>query len=182
MNQQLKVLVCATIVATQWGFAANAQLGSEASGVSRAVYTMTNDASENSILVYSRNANGRRLFKGLFRPTAGVREEFSTRSNRRGHWYSAKMVHFSLLLTRAAEPLAHFGSRRYGLDFIGEVHLWRRGANQHRHPRRSALYTEYRGYYRFSHPAQRDTQGGSIIHSVFSNGWGERSRRFRHRF
>ena len=32
MNQQLKVLVCATIVATQWEFAANAQLGSEASG------------------------------------------------------------------------------------------------------------------------------------------------------
>jgi hypothetical protein len=45
------LLVCATIVATHWGVTANAQLGSEGSGVSGAVYTMTNDASENSILV-----------------------------------------------------------------------------------------------------------------------------------
>src|SRR5580704_8117568 len=50
------------------------------------------------------------LFKGRFRPTAGVLEEFSTHSNRRDRWCSAKMVHFSLPLTRAAEPLAHSGS------------------------------------------------------------------------
>src|ERR1700688_1839015 len=50
------------------------------------------------------------LFKGRFRPTAGVLEEFSTHSNRRDHWYSAKMARFSSLLTQAAEPLAHSGS------------------------------------------------------------------------
>jgi len=64
MNRKFKALVCATIVATQWGFAANAQLGSEASSASGAVYTMTNDGSENSPLVHSRNANGLLTLRG----------------------------------------------------------------------------------------------------------------------
>ena len=64
MKAKLNLLVCATIVATHWGFKANAQLGSEASGASGAVYTMINDASENSILVYSRNSNGLLTFQG----------------------------------------------------------------------------------------------------------------------
>jgi hypothetical protein len=43
---------------------ANAQVGSNSSSVSGAVYTMTNGASENSILVYSRNSNGLLTFQG----------------------------------------------------------------------------------------------------------------------
>jgi 6-phosphogluconolactonase len=64
MNPKFNLLVCATIVATQWGVTANAQLSSQDSSVSGAVYTMTNDASENSILVYSRNSNGLLTFRG----------------------------------------------------------------------------------------------------------------------
>src|ERR1700739_540005 len=64
MNPKFNLLVCATIVATQCGVTANAQLSSQDSSVSGAVYTMTNDASENSILVYSRNSNGLLTFRG----------------------------------------------------------------------------------------------------------------------
>jgi 6-phosphogluconolactonase len=63
MKPKFNLLVCATIVATHWGVTANAQVGSEGSAVSGAVYTMTNDASENSILVYSRNSNGLLTFR-----------------------------------------------------------------------------------------------------------------------
>jgi 6-phosphogluconolactonase (cycloisomerase 2 family) len=64
MKAKFDFFVCVAIVATHWGVTANAQLGSEGSGVSGAVYTMTNDASENSILVYSRNSNGLLTFQG----------------------------------------------------------------------------------------------------------------------
>jgi 6-phosphogluconolactonase (cycloisomerase 2 family) len=64
MKLKFNLLVFATIVATHWGATANAQLGSQSLGVSGAVYTMTNDASENSILVYSRNSNGLLTFEG----------------------------------------------------------------------------------------------------------------------
>ncbi len=64
MKAKLNLLVCATIVATHWEVTANAQVGFQGSSVSGAVYTMTNDASENSILVYSRNANGLLTFQG----------------------------------------------------------------------------------------------------------------------
>jgi 6-phosphogluconolactonase len=67
MNARIKVLMCATIVAAHWSFTAHAQDGSGASG---AVYIMTNDASENSILVYSRNSNGLLTFQGPV-PTQG---------------------------------------------------------------------------------------------------------------
>src|SRR5260370_10247165 len=64
MKAKLTLLVCATIVATHWDVTATAQVGFQGSGVSGAVYTMTNDASENSILVYSRNSNRLLTFQG----------------------------------------------------------------------------------------------------------------------
>jgi 6-phosphogluconolactonase len=64
MKPKFNLLVCATIVATHWGATANAQLSPQGSSVSGAVYTMTNDPSENSILVYSRNSNGLLTFQG----------------------------------------------------------------------------------------------------------------------
>jgi 6-phosphogluconolactonase len=64
MKPKFNLLICATIVATHWGVTANAQLSSQGSSVSGAVYTMTNDASENSILLYSRNSNGLLTFRG----------------------------------------------------------------------------------------------------------------------
>jgi 6-phosphogluconolactonase len=64
MKAKLNLLVCATIVATHWEVTANAQVGFQGSSVSGAVYTMTNDASENSVLVYSRNSNGVLTFQG----------------------------------------------------------------------------------------------------------------------
>jgi 6-phosphogluconolactonase len=63
MKQKFDLLVCAIVVATLWGGTANAQVSSQGSGVSGAVYTMTNDASENSVLVYSRNSNGLLTFE-----------------------------------------------------------------------------------------------------------------------
>jgi hypothetical protein len=64
MKPKFTFFVCAALVATHWGVSANAQLGPEGSGVSGAVYTTTNDASENSILVYRRNSNGLLAFQG----------------------------------------------------------------------------------------------------------------------
>jgi 6-phosphogluconolactonase len=61
MKLKLNFLVCATIVATHWAVSGNAQNGPGQSG---AVYTMTNDPSNNSILVYSRNSNGVLTFQG----------------------------------------------------------------------------------------------------------------------
>ena len=86
MKPKFDLLVCATIVATHWGVTANAQLGSQGSGVFGAVYTMTNDASENSVLVYSRNSNGLLTLKVRFRLTVGVLVGSSIPSNRRDHW------------------------------------------------------------------------------------------------
>ena len=63
MKPKFDLLVCATVVATLWGGTANAQVSSQGLGVSGAVYTMTNDASENSVLVYSRNSNGLLTFE-----------------------------------------------------------------------------------------------------------------------
>ena len=65
MKPKFNLFVCAAIVATQWGVSANAQSGPRGSDVFGAVYTMTNDASENSILVYGRNSNGLLTFQGL---------------------------------------------------------------------------------------------------------------------
>jgi 6-phosphogluconolactonase len=63
MKPKFDLLVCAIVVATLWGGTANAQVSSQGSGVFGAVYTMTNDASENSVLVYSRNSNGLLTFE-----------------------------------------------------------------------------------------------------------------------
>ena len=64
MKRKFDLLVCAIVVATLWGGTANAQVSSQGSGVSGAVYAMTNDPSENSVLVYSRNSNGLLTFQG----------------------------------------------------------------------------------------------------------------------
>ena len=122
MNQQLKVFVCATIVATQLGFAANAQLGSEASGVSGAVYTMTNDASENSILVYSRNANGLLTFQGAVsahgRGSGGIIDPLQSQ----GSLVLSQDGSFLFAANAGSGTISSFRVRRYGLEFVGEVH------------------------------------------------------------
>jgi 6-phosphogluconolactonase (cycloisomerase 2 family) len=64
MKPKFNFFVCAAIVATYWGVSANAQSGPGGPGVSGAVYAMTNDASENSVLVYGRNSNGLLTFQG----------------------------------------------------------------------------------------------------------------------
>jgi 6-phosphogluconolactonase len=61
MKLKLNFLICATIVATHWAVTGNAQTRPAESG---AVYAMTNDASDNRILVYSRNSNGALSFQG----------------------------------------------------------------------------------------------------------------------
>ena len=122
MNPKFKVLVCATIVATQWGFAANAQLGSEASGLSGAVYTMTNDASENSILVYSRNANGLLTFQGAVsahgRGSGGILDPLQSQ----GSLVLSQDGSFLFAANAGSGTISSFRVRRYGLDFVGEVH------------------------------------------------------------
>jgi 6-phosphogluconolactonase len=64
MSKKFNILVCATIVATHCITVGNAQVRSASPGDSGAVYTMTNDASGNRILVYSRNSNGALTFQG----------------------------------------------------------------------------------------------------------------------
>ena len=121
MKPKFNLLVCATIVATHWGVTANAQLGSEGSVVSGAVYTMTNDASQNSILVYSRNSNGLLTFRG----------PVSTHGRGSGGMLDPLQSQGSLVLSQdgsflfAANPgsgtIATFRVVPSGLAFIGEA-------------------------------------------------------------
>jgi 6-phosphogluconolactonase (cycloisomerase 2 family) len=69
------------IVGTHWIITGNAQIRSAGPGDSGAVYTMTNDASGNRILVYSRNSNCALTFQGSVSTQAGAPEELSTRSD-----------------------------------------------------------------------------------------------------
>jgi 6-phosphogluconolactonase len=121
MKPKFNLLVCATIVATHWGVTANAQLGSEGSVVPGAVYIMTNDASENSILVYSRNSNGLLTFRG----------PVSTHGRGSGGMLDPLQSQGSLVLSQdgsllfAANPgsgtIATFRVVPSGLAFIGEA-------------------------------------------------------------
>jgi 6-phosphogluconolactonase len=119
MKPKFTWLVCATIVATHWGVTANAQIGS--SGVSGAVYTMTNDAAKNSILVYSRNSNGLLTFQG----------PVSTHGRGSGGVLDPLQSQESLVLSQdgsflfAANPgsgtITTFRVDQFGLDFVGQA-------------------------------------------------------------
>jgi 6-phosphogluconolactonase len=56
-------LAYAFLAATQWVSSGNAQIPSDNPAGSQAVYAMTNDATDNRILVYSRNSNGLLTFQ-----------------------------------------------------------------------------------------------------------------------
>ena len=158
MNPKFKVLVCATIVATQWGFAANAQLGSEASGVSGAVYTMTNDASENSILVYSRNSNGLLTFQGPVsthgRGSGGILDPLQSQ----GSLVLSQDGSFLFAANAGSGTITSFRVVRYGLAFVGEANSGGEG------PISIAIHgdllyvSEYGEYHGFPHPGRRKAQ------------------------
>src|SRR5208282_3317050 len=122
MNPKFEVLVCATIVATQLGFAANAQSGSEAPGVPGAVYTMTNDASENTILVYSRNSNGLLTFQGPVsahgRGSGGILDPLQSQ----GSLVLSQDGSFLFAANAGSGTISSFRVDRHGLNFIDEVH------------------------------------------------------------
>ena len=121
MNSKFNLLVCATIVATHWGFTANAQLGSEASGASGAVYTMTNDASENSILVYSRNSNGLLTFQGPVsthgRGSGGILDPLQSQ----GSLALSQDGSFLFAANAGSGTITSFRVVPFGLVFVGEA-------------------------------------------------------------
>jgi 6-phosphogluconolactonase len=121
MKAKFNLLVCATIVATHWNVTANAQLSPQGSSVSGAVYAMTNDPSENSVLVYSRNSNGLLTFRG----------PVSTHGRGSGGVLDPLQSQGSLLLSQdgsflfAANPgsgtITTFRVAPSGLAFVGET-------------------------------------------------------------
>jgi DNA-binding beta-propeller fold protein YncE len=119
MNSKFNLLVCATIVATHWGFTANAQLGSEGSGASGAVYTMTNDASENSVLVYSRNSNGLLTFRGPVsthgRGSGGILDPLQSQ----GSVVLSQDGSFLFAANAGSGTITTFRVDGFGLDFVG---------------------------------------------------------------
>jgi 6-phosphogluconolactonase len=121
MKLKLNLLVCATAVATHWGVTANAQLGSEGSSVSGAVYTMTNDASENSILVYSRNANGLLACRGPVsthgRGSAGILDPLQSQ----GSLVLSQDGSFLFAANPGSGTITTFRVVPSGLAFVGET-------------------------------------------------------------
>ena len=121
MKPKFNLLVCATIVATHWGVTANAQLGSEGSGVSGAVYTMTNDASENSILVYSRNSNGLLTFQGPVsthgRGSGGILDPLQSQ----GSVVFSQDGSFLFAANAGSGTITTFRVDGFGLEFVGET-------------------------------------------------------------
>jgi 6-phosphogluconolactonase len=121
MKLKFNLLVCATVVATHWGVTANAQLGSEGSSVSGAVYTMTNDASENSILVYSRNANGLLAFRGPVsthgRGSAGILDPLQSQ----GSLVLSQDGSFLFAANPGSGTITTFRVVPSGLAFVGET-------------------------------------------------------------
>jgi 6-phosphogluconolactonase len=121
MKPKFNLLVCATIVATHWGVTANAQLGSEGSGVSGAVYTMTNDASENSILVYSRNSNGLLTFQGPVsthgRGSGGILDPLQSQ----GSVVLSQDGSFLFAANAGSGTITTFRVDGFGLEFVGET-------------------------------------------------------------
>jgi 6-phosphogluconolactonase len=119
MNSKFNLLVSATIVATHWGFTANAQLGSEGSGASGAVYTMTNDASENSVLVYSRNSNGLLTFRGPVsthgRGSGGILDPLQSQ----GSVVLSQDGSFLFAANAGSGTITTFRVDGFGLDFVG---------------------------------------------------------------
>jgi 6-phosphogluconolactonase len=121
MNARFNVLICATIVATHWSVMANAQVGSNSSSVSGAVYTMTNGASENSILVYSRNSNGLLTFQGPVsahgRGSAGILDPLQSQ----GSLVLSEDGLFLFAANAGSGTIASFRVLPSGLGFLGEV-------------------------------------------------------------
>ena len=121
MNARFNVLICATIVATHWSVMANAQVGSNRSSVSGAVYTMTNGASENSILVYSQNSNGLLTFQGPVsahgRGSAGILDPLQSQ----GSLVLSEDGLFLFAANAGSGTITSFRVLPSGLNFLGEV-------------------------------------------------------------
>ena len=83
---------------------------------------MTNDASENSILVYSRNANGLLTFQGAVsahgRGSGGILDPLQSQ----GSLVLSQDGSFLFAANAGSGTISSFRVRRYGLDFVGEVH------------------------------------------------------------
>jgi len=147
-------------------------LARKASGASGAVlYNDQRRPSESSILVYSRNSNGLLyLFKGRFSTSrAGVSGGNSRPTPIAGiagpesRW----LVPLCRLNAGSGKRLAHSGSFRSVWSLLAKRTPEERGPDQHRHPRRSALRSEYRKYYGLSHSGRRKAQCDSVVHSLF---------------
>jgi 6-phosphogluconolactonase len=121
MNARFNVLICATIVATHWSVIADAQVGSKDPSSYGAVYIMTNGASANSILVYSRNSNGLLTFQGPVsthgRGSGGILDPLQSQ----GSLVLSEDGSFLFAANAGSGNITSFRVLPSGLTFVGEV-------------------------------------------------------------
>jgi 6-phosphogluconolactonase len=121
MKTKFNLLIGVAIIATHSGFIANAQVGSEATTLSGAVYTMTNDASANSILVYSRDSNGLLTFQGPVstqgRGSGGILDPLQSQ----GSLALSQDGLFLFAANAGSGTITTFRVARSGLAFVGQA-------------------------------------------------------------
>lgn len=125
MNAKLTFLACALVAATHWGRTASAQVdradlaGGRSNG--GAVYAMSNDAAENRVLVYRRDANGLLTFEGAVpthgRGSGGVIDPLQSQ----GSLVLSRNENWLFAANAGSGTISSFRVLPFGLAFVDEV-------------------------------------------------------------
>jgi 6-phosphogluconolactonase len=131
MKAKLTFLACAVVALAPWGRTASAQVDRDNSWDGPrnggAVYAMTNDAAENGVLVYSRNANGFLTFVGWVpthgRGSGGILDPLQSQ----GSLALSQGGAFLFAANAGSGTITSFRVVPFGLAFVGEANCGGQG-------------------------------------------------------